>query len=191
MTRLFRDDGRVVPVTVLEVHPCPVVQVKTVEHDGYEAVQIGYRPQKKNRLSKPVQGHLDKAGAPPVARLVEVPVPSDRDLKPGDFLEVTMFVPGELVNVTGLSKGKGFQGVVKRHGFSGGDQAHGCKSKRVPGSIGQHTTPARSRTARRCPDATAAAGRRSGTSRSCESTPRTTSSSSRAPCRARRTAISS
>jgi large subunit ribosomal protein L3 len=142
MTRLFRDDGRVVPVTVLEVHPCPVVQVKTVEHDGYEAVQIGYRPQKKNRLSKPVLGHLDKAGAPPMARLVEVPVPADRDLKPGDFLEVTMFVPGELVNVTGLSKGKGFQGVVKRHGFSGGDQAHGCKSKRVPGSIGQHTTPA-------------------------------------------------
>ncbi len=142
MTRVFREDGRVVPVTVLEARPCPVVQVRTVERDGYEAVQIGYRPQKKSRLARPAQCHLDKAGAPPVARLVEVPKPADRDVKPGDFLEVSMFVPGERVDVTGLSKGKGFQGVVKRHGFSGGDEAHGCKSKRVPGAIGQHTTPA-------------------------------------------------
>lgn len=142
MTRVFREDGRVVPVTVLEARPCPVVQVRTVERDGYEAVQIGYRPQKKSRLARPALGHLEKAGAPPVARLVEVPKPADRDVKPGDFLEVSMFVPGEKVDVTGLSKGKGFQGVVKRHGFSGGDEAHGCKSKRVPGAIGQHTTPA-------------------------------------------------
>jgi large subunit ribosomal protein L3 len=142
MTRLFREDGRVVPVTVLEARPCPVVLVRTVERDGYEAVQIGYRAQKKNRLTRPQQGHLDKAGAPPVACLAEIPLPEGRDVKPGDFFEVSMFVPGEKVNVTGLSKGKGFQGVVKRHGFSGGDNAHGCKSKRVPGSIGQHTTPA-------------------------------------------------
>ncbi len=142
MTRLFREDGRVVPVTVLEARPCPVVQVRTLEKDGYEAAQIGYRAQKKSRLLKPELGHLDKAGAPPVACLVEVPLPAGREVRPGDFMEISMFVPGEKVDVTGLSKGKGFQGVVKRHGFSGGDNAHGCKSKRVPGSIGQHTTPA-------------------------------------------------
>ena len=142
MSRLFRDEGRAVPVTVLEARPCPVVLVRTKERDGYEAVQIGFRAQKKSRLTRPQQGHLDKAGAPPVACLAEVPLPEGREVAPGDFLEVSMFAPGEKVNVTGLTKGKGFQGVVKRHGFSGGDNAHGCKSKRVPGAVGQHTTPA-------------------------------------------------
>ena len=142
MTRLFADDGKVIPVTVLEAEPCPVVQVRTPERDGYIAVQIGYRPQKKSRLGKPMLGHLEKAGAPPVARLREVGSPGG-DVKEGDSLTVEMFAPGEKVDVTGVSKGKGFQGVVKRHGFKGGDETHGCKSKRVPGSIGQCATPGR------------------------------------------------
>lgn len=142
MTRVFRDDGKAVPVTVLEAQPNPVTQVKTLETDGYEALQIGYRNQKKQRLTKPMLGHLDKSGAPPVSRLREVPMPS-QEVSVGDFLDVSMFVPGEKVDVTGLSKGKGFQGVVKRHGFSGGDSTHGCKSHRVPGSIGQCATPSR------------------------------------------------
>ncbi len=157
MTRLFRDDGKVLPVTVLEARPCPVVQVRTIERDGYEALQIGYRQQKKSRLSKPRLGHLEKAGAPPVSRLLEIRPLDGRDLGAGDLIDVSIFSPGEKVDVTGVSKGKGFQGVVKRHGFSGGDEAHGCKSKRVPGSIGQHTTPAEVRKNRGMPGRTGGA----------------------------------
>ncbi|MFO8184082.1 MAG: 50S ribosomal protein L3 [Candidatus Aegiribacteria sp.] len=142
MTRVFREDGKAVPVTVLEAQPNPVTQVKTMETDGYEALQIGYRSQKKQRLNKPVLGHLEKSGAPPVSRFREVPMPG-REVSVGDFLDVSMFAPGEKVDVTGLTKGKGFQGVVKRHGFSGGDSTHGNKSHRVPGSIGQCATPSR------------------------------------------------
>lgn len=142
MTRIFRDDGQVVPVTVLEAQPNPVTQVKTVENDGYEAVQIGYKSQKKQRLNKPHLGHLERSDAPPVSRLREVPLPAD-GVSAGDFISVSMFLPGDKVDVTGLSKGKGFQGVVKRHGFSCGDATHGSKSHRVPGSIGQCATPSR------------------------------------------------
>ncbi len=116
MTRVFAEDGRAIPVTVLEAAPNPVVQVKTPETDGYSAVQVGYRPKKESRLTKPLKGHLDKAGAPPVSRLVEFPAPR-KEVKAGDSFTVDMFVPGEKVDVSGLSKGKGFQGVVKRHGF--------------------------------------------------------------------------
>ena len=142
MTRIFRENGKAVPVTVLEAQPNPVTQVKTVENDGYEALQIGFRTQRKQRLNKPTLGHLDKSGAPPVSRFCEVSMPKE-SIAAGEFLDVTMFNPGELVDVTGLSKGKGFQGVVKRHGFSGGDSTHGNKSHRVPGSIGQCATPGR------------------------------------------------
>jgi len=142
MTRLFADDGRVIPVTVLEASPCPIVQIMTDERDGYQAIQIGYRPTKKSRLGKPLLGHLEKSGAPPVSRLKEVPV-SSKKVKEGDSFTVEMFVPGEKVDITGFSKGKGFQGVVKRHGFKCGDSSHGCKSSRVPGSIGQCATPGR------------------------------------------------
>ena len=150
MTRVFREGGKSVPVTVLEAEPCPVVQVKTPERDGYEAVQIGYSAQKESRLSKPLAGHLAKAGATTVARLKEIPVP-EGEVKEGDTLDVTMFKTGELVDVTGYSKGRGFQGVVKRHGFSGGDESHGNKSKRVPGSIGQCATPSRVHKNRKMP----------------------------------------
>lgn len=142
MTRVFSADGVAIPVTVLEAQPNPVTQVRTVETDGYEAVQIGFFPKKEKRLSKPQLGHLRKSEAPPVARLREIPVPKTQ-VKAGDFLTVAQFKPGEKVDITGLTKGKGFQGVVKRHGFHGGDSTHGCKSKRVPGSIGQCATPGR------------------------------------------------
>lgn len=142
MTRVFREDGRAVPVTVLEAQPNPVTQVKTVERDGYDALQIGYRKQKKQRLNKAVLGHLEKSGAPPVSRFREVP-PTGEETSEGAFLDVTMFTPGEKVDVTGTTKGKGFQGVVKRHGFSSGDSTHGNKAHRVPGSIGQCATPSR------------------------------------------------
>lgn len=142
MTRIFSENGQVVPVTVLEAQPNPVTQVKTIETDGYEALQVGYRAQKKQRLNKPTLGHLEKSGAPPVSRFREVPV-LEGGASAGAFIEVSMFNPGEKVDVTGLTKGKGFQGVVKRHGFSGGDSTHGNKSHRVPGSIGQCATPSR------------------------------------------------
>ena len=142
MTRIFEDDGKAVPVTVLEAQPNPVTQVKTLETDGYEALQIGYRSKKQKRLNKPLLGHLGKSDAPPVSRLCEVPVPNG-DVSTGDFLTVSMFLPGEKVDVTGITKGKGFQGVVKRHGFASGDASHGTKSQRVPGSIGQCATPSR------------------------------------------------
>lgn len=142
MTRIFEDDGRAVPVTVLEAQPNPVTQIKTLETDGYEALQIGYRSKKEKRLNKPLLGHLGKSDAPPVSRLCEVPVQGS-DVKTGDFLTVSMFLPGEKVDVTGITKGKGFQGVVKRHGFSSGDATHGAKSQRNPGSIGQCATPGR------------------------------------------------
>lgn len=142
MTRIFGENGQVVPVTVLEAQPNPVTQVKTMETDGYAALQIGYRTQKKKRLNKPTLGHLEKSGAPPVSRFCEVPMPEE-GASAGEFIEVSMFNPGEKVDVTGLTKGKGFQGVVKRHGFSGGDSTHGNKSHRVPGSIGQCATPSR------------------------------------------------
>lgn len=142
MTRIFAEDGRAIPVTVLEAAPNPVVQVKTPETDGYSAVQVGYWPKTESRLRKPLKGHLDKAGAPPVSRLVEFPAPKE-EVKAGDSFTVSMFVPGEKVNVSGLTKGKGFQGVVKRHGFSGFDATHGYKGKRITGSIGQCATPGR------------------------------------------------
>ena len=142
MTRIFEDDGRAIPVTVLEAQPNPVTQIKTLETDGYEALQIGYRSKKEKRLSKPLLGHLRKSDAPPVSRLCEVPVQGS-DVKTGEFLTVSMFLPGEKVDVVGITKGKGFQGVVKRHGFSSGDATHGAKSQRNPGSIGQCATPGR------------------------------------------------
>lgn len=142
MTRLFAEDGKVFPVTVLEAEPCPVVQVKTPQHDGYSAVQIGYRGKRESRLGKPVLGRLKKVGAPPVSRFKEIPMPEE-EISEGDLLDVSMFKPGEKVDVTGFSKGKGFQGNVKRHGQSGGDATHGTKQERGTGAIGQCATPSK------------------------------------------------
>ncbi len=141
MTQIFAADGTVVPVTVIQAGPCVVTQKKTVGTDGYDATQIAFGDVKPKKLNKPLLGHLKKAGVSPKAHLVEVPGPSD--LAVGDVVDVSAFVEGDLIKVTGVSKGKGFQGVVKRHGFMGGPGSHGAHFHRAPGSIGASADPAR------------------------------------------------
>lgn len=144
MTQIFAEDGRVVPVTVVQAGPCLVIQRKTVETDGYDAVQIGLveeRPLKN--VTKPVQGHFDKAGAAPTRSLMEFRIPSDDPVKPGDEVKAGVFQVDDYVDVIGTSKGKGFQGVIKRHGFGGGRATHGSMFHRRPGSIGQSAWPSR------------------------------------------------
>jgi large subunit ribosomal protein L3 len=136
MTQVFRDDGTVVPVTKIEAGPCIVTQIKTAEKDGVSAVQIGFGEQKKFRLSRAVQGHLN--GLALVRYLRDFRAPEEAAaLKRGDAITLNIFAPGDRVQVTGRSKGKGFQGVVKRHGFRGGPRTHGHKDNlRMPGTIG-------------------------------------------------------
>jgi large subunit ribosomal protein L3 len=141
MTQLFSEDGTVVPVTIIEVPPCVVTQVKTVETDGYPAIQIGYGTRK--RISKAMEGHLKKAKMKSIESLIEFKVKDPKKYAVGQVVDVSIFTEGETVNVSGFSKGKGFQGVVKRHGFSGGPETHGSTSHRVPGSIGSSATPAK------------------------------------------------
>ncbi len=144
MTQIFDDEGRRVPVTVIEAGPCSVVQRKTVANDGYEAIQIGFGAQKEHRVSKPLLGHFKKAGVAPVRELAEVIVGADDAAKAGDTLTAALFEDIRFVDVLGVTKGKGFQGVVKRHGFGGGRASHGGKSRlRSPGSIGMCEHPAR------------------------------------------------
>ena len=144
MTQVYDDTGRVVPVTVLEVGPCVVTQVKTVEKDGYTAAQIGLvekKPPKK--LSKPETGHLKKNGAAPLRHLKEFPLEDEGGVNVGDQVLVNNFTVDEKIHVTATSQGKGFQGVIKRHGFGGGRKTHGSHFHRAPGSIGQCATPSR------------------------------------------------
>jgi large subunit ribosomal protein L3 len=143
MTQVFlEEDGRVERVTVLEAGPCPVTAIRTAERDGYEAVQLGFGAVKERRLTRPELGHLKKAAAPPVRHLAEF-----RDevgeLAVGDTVTVEAFEPGQKVKVSGVSKGKGFQGTVKRHNFSRGPESHGSHNVRAPGSIGASATPSR------------------------------------------------
>ncbi|HCB33671.1 MAG TPA: 50S ribosomal protein L3 [Acidimicrobiaceae bacterium] len=144
MTQQWDDDGRVVPVTVLRVSDCRVVQVKTTERDGYTAVQVTYGHRSADKLSSPEAGHFATAGVEPGRRLVELRVDDVDDLPVGTALDASVFAPGELVDVTAVSKGKGFAGVMKRHNFSGQTASHGVHlAHRVPGSIGACATPSR------------------------------------------------
>lgn len=144
MTQIFDDEGQVVPVTVLQAGPCVVVQRKTADRDGYDAVQVGLVDFLRDSLvNKPARGHFQKAGVEPVRRLREFRVEADAGLQAGDRILADEFRPRERVDVIGLSKGKGFQGVVKRHGFRGGRATHGSMFHRAPGSIGQSAYPAR------------------------------------------------
>lgn len=145
MTQLFKADGQVVPVTLLKAGPCVVVQRKTSARDGYEAVQIGMHDGKAKVHTKAVVGHLKKAeGAEGVRILRELKLDgTNGDLKPGDRILVDDFKPAEMVDVTGISKGRGFAGVVKRHKFGGGDDTHGSMFHRAPGSIGASSFPSR------------------------------------------------
>lgn len=143
MTSLFMPDGRYVPVTVIEVGPCTVTQVKTEATDGYNALQLGFGAKKAKRVNKPLTGHMNKAGDKLHSVLREFRVENPDEFNPGQELTVDMFAVGEAVTVTGTSKGRGFSGVVKRHGFHGGRDTHGSKSHRVPGSIGCSAWPSR------------------------------------------------
>ncbi len=142
MTQLFDDSGQVIPVTIVEAGPCYVTQVKTVETDGYNAVQIGFEETPERKLTKGQRGHLAAAGAPNLRRLVELRYQGAPDLGLGDEIKADVFDQGDYVDVTGVSKGKGFAGVVKRHGFAGGPKTHGQSDRhRAPGSAGAGTTP--------------------------------------------------
>ncbi|NCG08781.1 MAG: 50S ribosomal protein L3 [Verrucomicrobia bacterium] len=136
MTQVFDDANRLVPVTVIEAGPCPVTQVKSDETDGYNAVQIGYRAQKAQRLSKAARGHFEKAGVEAQAELSEFRTNGDHELNIGDVLTVERFEAGQKIDVIGTSKGRGFQGVVKRYGFAGGPASHGSMFHRRGGSYG-------------------------------------------------------
>ena len=143
MTSIFSEEGKNIPCTILEVGPCKVTQVKTEEIDGYNAIQLGFADQKESRVSKAALGHFKKADSTPLKKLIEFP--ADTDVVLGDVVNVDIFEEGDFVTVTGTSKGKGFQGVVKRHNFRGvGDATHGQHNRlRAPGSIGAASYPAR------------------------------------------------
>jgi len=142
MTQRFQEDGRVERVTVLEAGPCPVTAVRTHDADGYEAVQLGFGAVREKALSKPELGHLKKASAPPVRHLVEFRDEAG-ELQVGDTVTVEAFEVGQKVKIAGTSKGKGFQGTIKRHRFNSGPKSHGSHNKRAPGSIGASATPSR------------------------------------------------
>ena len=144
MTSVFSEEGKNIPCTILEVGPCKVTQIKTEEVDGYSAVQLGFAEQKESRVGKAALGHFKKADSAPLKKLVEFPADFS-EVALGDTMNVEMFEEGDFVAVVGTSKGKGFQGVVKRHNFRGvGDATHGQHNRlRAPGSIGAASYPAR------------------------------------------------
>jgi large subunit ribosomal protein L3 len=143
MTRVFRDNGEAVPVSVLQAGPCYVVQIKTSEKEGYNAVQMGFQDKKDQRVNKPLSGHFKTAGKGCYTFLREIRVDDVDSLEVGQEITSEIFDVGDSVTVRGLSKGRGFSGVVKRWGFSGGNTSHGCRSHKVPGSIGASATPSR------------------------------------------------
>ena len=142
MTQVFGAGGNATPVTVLEAGPCTVVQVKTRATDGYDALQLGFEPQRKN-VTKPMAGHFKKANVAAARVVREVRLESVDGYQVGQTLAVDLFQPGELVDVVGVTKGRGFQGGIKRHGWSGGEASHGSMFHRAPGSIGASSDPSR------------------------------------------------
>ncbi len=146
MTQVFGEDGNRIPVTVVEAGPCAVVGVRTKASHGYDALQLGFEPAKKKDVTKPMAGHYKKAAANPMRVLREIRLQKTENVaayQVGQTLTVDLFSPGELVDVVGMTKGKGFQGGVKRHGWYGGDATHGSMFHRAPGSIGASSDPSR------------------------------------------------
>ena len=144
MTQVYAEDGSAIPVTVIQAGPCVVVQRKSREKDGYSAVQLGLVESRKiKRIGKPMEGHFKRASLPPCRVLREFRVEDGAELNVGDKVSVSLFAPGDDVSVVGTSKGKGFQGVVKRHHFRGGDATHGSMFHRAPGGIGASAYPSR------------------------------------------------
>lgn len=144
MTRIFKDDGTICPVTVIEAGPCAVLQIKTMDKEGYNALQLGYDAIAERKVNKPMKGHMAKAGKDLYRTLKEFPLEVVEGYELGQEITVDIFAAGEKVKVTGTSKGKGFQGVMKRHNFGGSRASHGAeKVHRVPGSVGNATFPGR------------------------------------------------
>jgi len=142
MTRIFGDDGQAIPVSVIEAGPCVVVAKKTVKTDGYEALQVGYGEKRKKLINKPETGHFEKAGVDLTRYLREISYNDEMNV--GDQIKVDIFKKGEKIDVTGISKGLGFQGTMRRHNFSGAQMTHGQSDRqRSPGSIGQSSYPSR------------------------------------------------
>lgn len=143
MTQIFTPEGKLIPVTVVEAGPCPVVQKKTIEVDGYEAVQLGFCAAKAKNVTKPLKGHFAKANVEPVRVLKEFKLEGAADMNLGDTVSAEVFEAGEKVDVTGTSKGHGYAGTVKRHGTHRGPMTHGSKYHRGPGSMGACSTPSK------------------------------------------------
>ena len=143
MTQIFDEAGKVIPVTVLEAGPCVIAQVKSVETDGYNAVQLGFGDVKESKLNNPEKGHFTKSKLPLKKHLREFRMDSVEDVKVGDELKADVFAKGDKVDIQGISKGKGFQGVIKRHHQSRGPMGHGSMYHRRPGSMGSTSTPGR------------------------------------------------
>lgn len=142
MTQIFEADGRLIPVTVVEAGPCVVLQNKTEETDGYNAVQLGFGEIKEKHTTKPMKGHFDKAGVAPVKFVRELRLATPSEYAVGDKIAADIFAAGELIDASGVSRGKGFAGTIKRHNFSRGPMKHGSKSHREPGSMGpMHSGP--------------------------------------------------
>ena len=143
MTQIFDETGKVIPVTVIEAGPCVVAQVKTVESDGYNAVQLGFGDVKESKVNKPIKGHFTKSKLTLKKHLREFRIDDVASVKVGDELKADVFAKGDKVDIQGTSKGKGFQGVIKRHGQSRGPMGHGSMYHRRPGSMGPTSTPGR------------------------------------------------
>ncbi len=143
MTQVWSDDDRLIPVTVIEAGPCVVSLIRTDERDGYRAVQLAFGDVKESRSNKPMMGHFAKARTTPKRFVAEVPLPDGEQFKLGQTITVDGYEPGMQVHISGTSKGKGFQGVMKRHNFKGGPGGHGSHAHREPGSVGQASTPSR------------------------------------------------
>ncbi|SPD72284.1 50S ribosomal subunit protein L3 [uncultured Desulfobacterium sp.] len=151
MTRIFLEEGKSVPVTVLKVGPCVVTQKKTQPKDGYDAIQVGYEPIKDTKINRPMKGHFAASGQGCFAHLKEIRVEDAEQFELGHELSVDIFTAGDLVNVCAISKGRGFAGVMKRWGFGGGRKTHGSRSHRIPGSIGCSAYPSRVQKGKKLP----------------------------------------
>jgi len=143
MTQIFDESGNIIPVTILKVGPCVITQVKTIEKDGYDAIQVGYGYISSKALTQPELGHLQKSNIQPLKYLKEFKISDNNEFEIGQILNVDAFSEGQLVNVRGKSIGKGFSGLQKRYSFARGPMTHGSKNHRAPGSIGMGTTPGR------------------------------------------------
>lgn len=144
MSQIFDENGSVIPVTILQAGPCSITQIKTLDNDGYDAVQIAYGDKKEKNTNKPLEGHFKKAGVTPKKFLVEFDIVPGFDYEMGQVFNASIFKQGDSVKVTGTSKGRGFSGVMKRHGFGGGPKTHGQREHpRSAGSIGQASDPSR------------------------------------------------